>query len=133
VVAKLAAEDGSDLTTQYQTFTATGKAQKIIDAEGYSTDRVFDAANAGHGLITKSTDAKSNIIDYEYDDYARVTRTIQRTSSGDVITQRSYYPDNTPVQAGRLHTETSPLDLVTTYTYDAHGNTLTRTESNSPC
>ncbi|MFK5894256.1 MAG: RHS repeat-associated core domain-containing protein [Pseudomonadota bacterium] len=120
-------QPGVATATQYQTFTATGKATKIIDAEGYSTDRVFDAANGGHGLLTQSTNARSKTTHYAYDIYGNVT-TI--TDADNNTTTNTYYNSTDPSKLPRLKTELSPLGLTTTYTYDNNGNILSRTESN---
>jgi len=117
-----------DITTQYTNFTATGKASKITDAEGHLSARTF---NLSTGDLTQATNARTNVTNYSYDGYGNVTQVSQVASTGNIVTTREYDNNNAPAQLGRLKTETSPLGLVTTYTYDAHGNVLTRNESKS--
>jgi RHS repeat-associated protein len=126
VIQKAAGDGQTDLTTQYQNFISTGQAQLITDAEGSQTSRAFDA---GHGLITQLTDTRNNVTQYSYGAYGNIIQTTQVVSTGNIVTARTYYNDNDPTSPGRLKTEVSPLGLVTTYTYDKHGNILSRNES----
>ncbi|MCP4993826.1 MAG: RHS repeat protein, partial [Gammaproteobacteria bacterium] len=107
---------GETRTTSYQQFTSEGKAKKIIDPRGFETTRTFYAAS---GWMSQTTNPRSFITQYLYDDYGNTTRTTDALSN-----QSNRIYDN----LGRLTTETSPLGLITGYTYDDQGNVLTKTE-----
>ncbi|MCU7835197.1 MAG: DUF1566 domain-containing protein [gamma proteobacterium symbiont of Taylorina sp.] len=116
-------QPGVATATQYQSFTETGKARKIIDAEGHDTNRLFDNPL---GFMTQSSNARDYITQYAYDAYGHTT-TI--TDADNHISTQSYYNKTDPAQLGRLKTELSALGLTTTYTYDNAGNILSRNES----
>ncbi len=108
--------------SQFGEFSRTGQAGRTTDPSGYITSRLFDTDN---DWMTEQTNPLNNTTRYDHDDFGHVTNITEPLNRQ---TQRIYDNADDDTKLGRLSEEISPSGLRTTYTYDAHGNVLTKTE-----
>ena len=107
--------DAKDRTTTFSDYDVNGNAWKIVDANGRSTNRIFDA----RGRLEQSSDGYSHHSTYGYDSLDRTIREERLDDpahGGDggapQIVRRTFKPN------GEVRTEKDGLDQITEFFYD---------------
>lgn len=109
----VAVTDAAGHATTYR-YDGAGQLRETIDANGARQTRDYDAA----GHLYETTDASGRVIRYAYD---AVGRALSQTIDPDGAALVTHYVYD---GAGRQLSMTDPAGVVTTYSYDGDGNLL---------
>jgi YD repeat-containing protein len=102
------------------TLTTDGRIKSVTDADGHAAVQEYDLQNSTETV----RDRRGNPTVITYNDRGNVTRRVQPTEFGDIVTQY-FYED--PANPDREMKVINPRGFTTTNTYDGRGNLLTET------
>ncbi|MFO0796118.1 MAG: putative Ig domain-containing protein [Gemmataceae bacterium] len=102
-------------------YDASGRVIAVTDADNHRVEQDF----SGIANFTETVrDARGNPTLITYNDRGNVTRTLQPTEFGDVVTQYAYEDAANPDRETRV---VNPRGFATTRSFDARGNLLAET------
>jgi len=128
---------GAVLRSTTTSYTLTGKAATVTDANGNTASFAYDV----HDRLSSATDGAGRVTRYGYDTLSRQLSISNLAIQTAPLLQRSYTPDGLLASLtdannhatgfaydglDRLSTTTYPLGSTETFTYDADNNVLTR-------
>ena len=133
-------------STKYE-YDILGRLSKVTDKNNLVTKYTYDSV----GNLIKEEKGNGSYTTYEYDNLYRLKKLVNKKSNGEVISSYEYTTDNRGLRtkvvdntgkttdytydnAGKLIkevvTENGKVTLTASYSYDAVGNRLTKTENN---